>query len=60
MRIYAEQRGRAARQLLADVLVLIWVMLVVEIARVAFRLIARLQGPGQGLKVPVRQFMMHS
>ena len=50
MRIYAEQRGRAARQLLADVLVLIWVVLVVEIARAAFRLIARLQGPGQGLK----------
>jgi len=42
MRIYAEQRGRAARQLLADVLMLIWVVLVVEIARAAFRLIARL------------------
>jgi hypothetical protein len=50
MRIYAEQRGRAARQVLADVLVVIWVVLVVEIARAAFRLIARLQGPGHGLQ----------
>src|SRR4051794_9299811 len=50
MRIYAEQRGRAARQVLADVLVIIWVVFVVEIARAAFALIARLQGPGQGLK----------
>jgi hypothetical protein len=49
MRIYAEQRGRAARQVLADVLVLMWVVLVVEIARAAFTLIARLQGPGRGL-----------
>jgi hypothetical protein len=49
MRIYAEQRGRAARQVLADVLVLLWVVLIVEIARAAFSLIARLQTPGQGL-----------
>lgn len=49
MRIYAEQRGRAARQLLADVLVLTWIVLIVEIARAAFTLIARLQAPGQGL-----------
>lgn len=50
MRIYAEQHGRAARQLLADVLVLTWVVWVVEIARAAFTLIARLQAPGQGLR----------
>jgi hypothetical protein len=50
MRIYAEQRGRAARQVVADVLMVIWVVLVVEIARAAFTLIARLQGPGHGLK----------
>ncbi len=50
MRIYAEQRGRAARQVLADVLVVIWVVLVVEIARAAFTLIVRLQGPGRGLQ----------
>jgi hypothetical protein len=50
MRIYAEQRGRAVRQVLADVLMIIWVVLVVETARAAFTLIARLQGPGQGLK----------
>ncbi|MBV9141121.1 MAG: hypothetical protein JO115_09410 [Pseudonocardiales bacterium] len=49
MRIYAEQRGRAARQVLADVLVLMWVVLVVEMARVAFTLIARLHTPGQRL-----------
>jgi hypothetical protein len=49
MRIYAEQRGRAARQVLADVLVLTWVVLIVEIARAAFTLIARLQAPGKGL-----------
>ncbi len=50
MRIYAEQRGRAVRQVLADVLMIIWVVLVVETTRAAFTLIARLQGPGQGLK----------
>ncbi|MBV9060493.1 MAG: hypothetical protein JOZ09_15255 [Pseudonocardiales bacterium] len=50
MRIYAEQRGRAARQVLADLLVVIWVVLVVEVARAAFTLIVRLQGPGEGLK----------
>jgi hypothetical protein len=49
MRIYAEQRGRAARQVLADVLVVMWVVLVVEVARAAFTLVARLQGPGHGI-----------
>ncbi len=50
MRIYAERTGRAARQVLADVLMVGWVVLVVEIARTAWALVARLQGLGQSMR----------
>ncbi|MGH3840206.1 MAG: hypothetical protein ACRDS0_01985 [Pseudonocardiaceae bacterium] len=47
MRIYAELRGRAARQVLADLLVVVWVVLVVGIARAAWVLVTRLEGSAQ-------------
>ncbi len=49
MRIYAELRGRAARQVLADVLVIAWVVLIVGIARAAWLLVVRLEGFAQRL-----------
>jgi hypothetical protein len=47
MRIYAELRSRAVWQVLADVLVVVWVVLVVGIARTAWLLMARLEGSAQ-------------
>lgn len=49
MRIYAELRGRAVRQVLADVLVVVWVVLVVGFARAAWVLTARLDSSAQRL-----------
>jgi hypothetical protein len=49
MRFYAERPWRAARQLLADVLVLLWVVLVVDVGRAARALVERLQGPARTL-----------
>jgi len=49
MRFYAERPARAARQLLADVLVIAWVWLVVTIAKAGRSLIAQLQGPADAL-----------
>jgi hypothetical protein len=49
MRIYAELRGRAARQVLADVLVIVWIVLVVGIARVAWVQVIQLEGSAQQL-----------
>lgn len=49
MRLYAERPVRMASQLLIDVLVLGWVVLVVGVALAAKELIDRLQGPGLAL-----------
>ncbi len=49
MRFYAEHPLRAARQLLADVLAVAWVVLVVNIAQAARDLIDRLQTPARTL-----------
>lgn len=49
MRFYAERPGRAARQLLADALVLGWVALCVTVAVAAYELILLLQAPGRAL-----------
>jgi hypothetical protein len=46
---YAEHPVRAALQLLADLLVLLWVFVVVEVARAARDLVNTLQGPGRTL-----------
>src|ERR687890_1382024 len=45
MRIYAERPGRAALQVLADVAVLVWVVVVVDLARTAQALLLALQVP---------------
>jgi hypothetical protein len=49
MRFYAERPGRVALQVLADLLVIGWVVLVVDIALAAQELLLRLQGPGEAL-----------
>jgi hypothetical protein len=49
MRIYAERPGRIALQVLADLLVIGWVVLVVDIALAAQDVILRLQGPAGAL-----------
>lgn len=49
MRFYAERPGRAARQLLADVLVVGWVYLAVTVALRTRELLDQLQGPGNAL-----------
>jgi hypothetical protein len=49
MRPYAERPVRAVRQLLADVLVVLWVVLVVNIAIAAKELVNGLQGPAMTL-----------
>lgn len=49
MRLYAERFVRAAWQLLADLLVVVWVVLVVQVALAAKELIDGLQGPGRAL-----------
>src|SRR5689334_12861922 len=49
MRFYAERPARAARQLLADVLVIAWVWLVVTIAVAGRSLVGQLQGPAGAL-----------
>jgi len=45
MRIYAERPGRATLQVLADVAVLVWVVVVVDLARTAQALLLALQVP---------------
>src|ERR687890_2688012 len=45
MRIYAERPGRAALQVLADVAVLVWVVVVVDLAQTAKALLLALQVP---------------
>jgi hypothetical protein len=49
MRIYAERPGRAALQVLADVAVLVWVVVIVEAARTARALLLALQAPAARL-----------
>lgn len=49
MRPYAERPLRAARQVLADLLVVLWVVLVVQVALAAKALIDGLQGPARTL-----------
>jgi hypothetical protein len=49
MRIYAERPGRAALQFLADVAVVAWVVLVVDLARAAHAAVIALQAPAQRL-----------
>lgn len=49
MRFYAERPGRAARQLLADVVVVVWVYLTVVVALRARELLDQLQAPGRAL-----------
>lgn len=49
MRPYAELPLRAARQLLADALVVLWVVLVVQVAFAAKALVDGLSGPGMAL-----------
>jgi hypothetical protein len=49
MRFYAERPGRVALQVLADLLVIGWVVLVVDIALAAQEVLLRLQGPGEAL-----------
>lgn len=49
MRFYAERPLRVARQLLADVLVVVWVYLVVKFAQAARALINQLHGPADAL-----------
>src|ERR687890_2774629 len=45
MRIYAERPGRVALQVLADVAVLVWVVVVVDLAQTAKALLLALQVP---------------
>ena len=47
MRFYAERPLRLARQLLADVLVVAWVVLCIAVARESYETTLRLQAPGQ-------------
>jgi hypothetical protein len=49
MRIYAERPGRAALQVLADVAVLVWVLVVVELAQTARDAVLQLQVPARRL-----------
>lgn len=49
MRPYAERPARAIAQILADLLVIGWVVLVVQVALAAKELIDTLQGPGRTL-----------
>jgi hypothetical protein len=49
MRFYAERPGRLALQVLADLLVVGWVVLVVDIALAAREVLLRLQGPAEAL-----------
>jgi hypothetical protein len=49
MRFYAERPGRLALQVLADLLVVAWVVLVVDIALAAQELLLRLQRPAWAL-----------
>lgn len=49
MRLYAERPVRVARQLLADLLVIAWVVGVVLLAQAAYALVEGLAGPAQGL-----------
>lgn len=49
MRFYAERPARAARQLLADLLVLAWVGLMLIAARTARDFVERLEQPGRNL-----------
>ena len=49
MRIYAERPGRAALQVLADVAVLAWALLVVHLARAVHAAVLALQDPAQRL-----------
>ena len=49
MRIYAERPGRAALQLLADLLAVGWIVLCVLVARAAHDLLLRLQEPARAL-----------
>jgi hypothetical protein len=49
MRIYAERPGRAALQLLADLLAVGWIVLCVLVARTARDVLLQLQGPAQAL-----------
>jgi hypothetical protein len=50
MRIYAERPGRVVLQLLADVGVVVWVVLVVHLARSAQAAVLALQSPAQRLE----------
>jgi hypothetical protein len=49
MRIYAERPGRAGLQLLADLGVVVWVLLVVHLARATQAAVLGLQAPAQRL-----------
>jgi hypothetical protein len=49
MRIYAERPGRAVLQVLADVAVLAWALLVVHLARAVHAAVLALQDPAQRL-----------
>jgi hypothetical protein len=49
MRFYAEQPLRVARQLLADALVVVWIVVCVEVARAVHALVLQLQGPARTL-----------
>ena len=49
MRIYAERPGRAGLQVLADVAVLVWVVVVVQLARDVYDGLLALQSPAQRL-----------
>src|SRR3954451_17744850 len=49
MRFYAERPARAARQLLADLLVIAWVVLVVFAARTEKGFVERLEDPARSL-----------
>ena len=49
MRFYAERPLRLVIQILADVLVIVWVVLCVLVARSSYQVVLRLQEPGLGL-----------
>lgn len=49
MRIYAERPGRALLQLLADVAVVVWVVVVVQFAQAARDVVLQLQDPARRL-----------
>lgn len=49
MRFYAEHPGRVARQLVADVLVIGWVIVSVFLATTTYTLLNQLQAPGRAL-----------